>query len=277
MSSLLYVYTVVPAALPDPDVPGLALVREGSVAAAVAPVPAEEFDEEPLNRRMRDLDWLAPRAERHQAVNAALMQKSAALLPLAFGTVYRDEAGLRAMLRERQAELMRRLESVRGRAEWVVTLQRDGAAARAWVEERGAALADLRREIEASSPGRAYLLARRLDDARREELLRLDQAALAELVQTAEAHAERAYREPLAAPASGYPSEGQMGYPAGAAAASAGGGSGPIARLSLLVPRAAEAALGAALGALTERWRPRGYTPDVTGPWPPYRFGGDPV
>ncbi|HEY3082751.1 MAG TPA: GvpL/GvpF family gas vesicle protein [Chloroflexota bacterium] len=261
MSSLLYVYTVLPAAQPDPDLPGLALVREGPLAAAVAPVPAEEFDEEPLNRNMRDLDWLAPRAERHQLVNAALMERSEALLPLAFGTVYRDEAGLRAMLRGRQAELLRRLEGVRGRAEWVIALHRDGEAARAWVEERGQALADLRREIEASAPGRAYLLARRLEDARREGLLELDRAALAELGQTLAAHAERSHREPMA-----------EGVGAGAA-----GGSGPIARLSLLVPRPAEDALRAALGALTARWRARGYTLDVTGPWPPYRFGGDPL
>jgi hypothetical protein len=230
-----------------------------------------EFDEEPLNRNMRDMAWLAPRAERHQSVNAALMERGAALLPLAFGTVYRDEAGLRAMLRDRQAELLRRLEGVRGRAEWVITLHRDGAAAGAWVEEHGAALADLRREIEASAPGRAYLLARRLDDARREGLLQLDQAALAELSQALEAHAERSHREPLAAPRP----EGTPGYPGGAGTAA--GGSGPIARLSLLVPRPAEDALRAALGELTERWRPRGYGVDATGPWPPYRFGGEPL
>jgi hypothetical protein len=262
VSSLLYVYTVLPAEAPDPGLPDVALVREGPLAAAVAPVSAEEFEQEPLNRNLRDLEWLAPRAERHQAVNAALMRASEALLPLAFGTVYRDEAGLRAMLRDRRDELLRRLESVRGRAEWVVALQRDGAAARAWVEEHGPALSDLRRRIEASPPGRAYLLSQRLDDARREGLLELDRAALAELGQTVAAHAERTHREPLVAPA---------GDPSGAA------GSSLVARLSLLVPRAAEAQLAAALDALSERWRGRGYRLDVTGPWPPYRFGGDPV
>jgi hypothetical protein len=262
VSSLLYVYTVLPADQPDPELPGVALVREGRLAAVVSSVPADEFDEEPLNRNMADLDWLGRWAERHQAVNAGLMERGEALLPLAFGTIYRDEGGVRTMLRQREAELLRRLEGVRGRAEWVVALHRDGPAARAWVEERGEALVELRREIEASAPGRAYLLTRRLDDARRDELLRLDRAALDELGRTVEGHAERRHREPLATPQGG---------------ADAAGGSGVIARLSLLVPRPAEAALGDALGALAERWRARGYTVDVTGPWPPYRFGGDPV
>jgi hypothetical protein len=259
VGSLLYVYALLPAERPDPELGEVALVREGPLAAAVSAVPAEEFDEEPLNRNLRDLAWLGPRAERHQAVNAALMERSEALLPLAFGTIYRDEAGLRAMLRQRRDELLRRLEGVRGRAEWVVALRRDDRAARAWVEERGEALADLRRRIEASPPGRAYLLARRLDDARREGLLQLDQAALAELGRALEGRVERSHREPVTAPAD--PADG----------------SGPIVRLSLLVPRPAEGELEAALGALAERWRPRGYTLDLTGPWPPYRFGGEPI
>src|SRR5205814_753791 len=84
VSELLYVYGIVPAdhplgARPDAGLSGIGgapigLVAEGPVAAVVSAVPAAEFDEEPLNSRLRDLDWLGPRAAAHQAVNARLME-----------------------------------------------------------------------------------------------------------------------------------------------------------------------------------------------------------
>ena len=73
---LLYVYGIIPApaAAPSPR-PGwgeaglvgiggasVGLVSEGPIAAVVSAVPAEEFDEQPLNSRLRDLEWLSPRA-----------------------------------------------------------------------------------------------------------------------------------------------------------------------------------------------------------------------
>jgi hypothetical protein len=245
------VFAVVPA--------GLGSVSEGSLGAVAEEVSEAEFGEEALNQNMRDMGWLAPRATHHQEVCARLLEGADAVVPLSFGTVFRDEDGVRAMLRERADELEARLATVRGRAEWVVALSRDGARARAWVEQDGAsAVAEVRRQIEASPPGRAYLLARRLDEAHRQGLFELDAGAVAALQDALAGIAERTFREPLA--------EG-----AGPAAA---GGSGMIARVSVLAPRAGEARLRAALNQLAEAWRPRGYEVDATGPWPPYRFGG---
>ena len=244
-------FAVVPA--------GEGTVAEGDLGAVAEEVPAAEFAQEALDRNMADMAWLAPRAAHHQEVCAGLLERADAVVPLAFGTVFRDEAGVRAMLRDRADELRARLEAVRGRAEWVVALHRDGARASGWVEQDGAsAVAGLRRQIEASPPGRAYLLMRRVDEARRDGLVQLDAEAVAALHEAVGAVAERAYREPLA--------EG-----AGAAAT---GGSGMIARASLLARRQDEPRLRAALDSFAETWRRRGYDLDVTGPWPPYRFGG---
>jgi hypothetical protein len=242
------VFAVVPA--------GVGTVAEGDLAAVTEDVPAAEFGEEALNRNMGDMAWLAPRAAHHQEVCSALLERAEAVVPLTFGTVFRDEDGVKAMLRERADELRARLAAVRGRAEWVVALQRDAPRARAWVEQDGGAgaVADLRRQIEASPPGRAYLLARRLDEARREALVELDVQAVAALQESAGAIAERAFREPL---------------PEGA------NSTGTIARVSLLVRRADDVRLRAALDELADAWRPRGYDLDVTGPWPAYRFGGN--
>jgi hypothetical protein len=265
VSELLYVYGIVPApAVPPPPRLGrgeealtgiggapVGLVVEGPIAAAASAVPAEEFDEEPLNSRLRDLEWLAPRATAHQAVNARLMELDDALLPLSFGSVYRDEASLRRMLAERAEDFARRLEAVRGRAEWVVTLTRDEAGALAALERDSDALRRLNEEIAASPPGRQYLVSRRLGTVRKQELANLDAEAIQSAVLGLAGTVEQVYREPLA--------EGAAG--------------GPVARASVLVPRAREAAFLEEIGRLDRLWGARGYALVATGPWPPYRFG----
>src|SRR5579884_3187587 len=73
-------------------------IEEAGLAAAVSDVPRGDFDEEPLNARIRDLAWLGPRAEAHQAVNAQLAEQAEACLPLAFGTVFRTDDRVRELL-----------------------------------------------------------------------------------------------------------------------------------------------------------------------------------
>jgi hypothetical protein len=263
VSELLYVYGIVPAPAAGPGLEGLVgiggapvdLVTEGPVAAVVSAVPAEEFDEGPLNSHLRDLGWLSPRAATHQAVNARLMELEDALLPLSFGSVYRDEASLRRTLEAQADDFARRLEAVRGRAEWVVTLTRDQARALASLERASEALRRLNDEIAASPPGRQYLLTRRVGGMRRQELANLDAEAIQSAVLGLAGAVERIYPEPLA--------EGTVG--------------GPVARASLLVPRAREAAFLAEVGRLDRVWSARGYSLAATGPWPPYRFGGLPL
>src|SRR4051812_4763861 len=94
---LTYVYALLPwgdpavAAIAAGSITGIEgaqvrLVEQDGLAAAVGNVPAGEFEEVALNRRLRDLAWLGPRAAAHQAVNAQLFALAGALLPLAFGT-----------------------------------------------------------------------------------------------------------------------------------------------------------------------------------------------
>ena len=231
------------------------LVVEGELAGAVSVVPAAEFDEEPLNQRMRDLAWLGPRAAAHQAVNARLMEAEEALLPLAFGSVYHDEESLRRRLRERADELVTRLEQVRGRAEWVVSITRDESQALAAIDEASAALQRLNSDIAASAPGRTYLLTRRLGEVHRQELASLDAEVVRAAIERLDGTVERLYREPIVPGAPG----------------------GPIARISLLVPRADQVRFVEEVGRLEADWGPRGCAIALTGPWPPYRFGGVPL
>jgi hypothetical protein len=187
---------------------------------------------------------------RHQEVNAALAAVCDPLVPLAFGTVFRDAARVTAMLSERAAELGQRFEALRGRSEWIAVVRRDRTRALAAVESESEPLRSLRSEIEAAPPGRGYLLTRRLDETKRTELRAADAAAIVDATEAFERAQMRLFREPLVEDAGG----------------------GMLARFSVLARRDAGGSLDGIKAAYAKRWDARGYALELSGPWPAYRF-----
>jgi hypothetical protein len=224
-------------------------IVEGRLLGVTSAVPASQYEEEPLNERLQDLDWLAPRAASHQEVNGKLLDLADAVIPLAFGAIYRDADGVRELLRARADDFADRLLAVEGRAEWIVSIERDGSSA-----PTGGAVSALDIEIAAAPPGRAFLLGKRRDEVIREERRTRDAAVAEETWATIEVIAERVYREPL------------IDDPTAAA----------IARFSVLAHRDREVELGDVVRRLGASGDSEGYRVRLSGPWPAYRFGGLP-
>ena len=127
MSDLRYLYAIAGAenarAIAESELRGVeggrvTAVVEAALSGATSTVRASDYDEAPLNEHLRDLDWLAPRAAAHQEVNGRLHELLDAVVPVSFGAIYRDDDGVRALLRSRAGELAERLASLRGRSEW---------------------------------------------------------------------------------------------------------------------------------------------------------------
>ena len=255
MSPLRYVYgiargsdaaRVVTAGLTGIEESSVGCVVEGKLLAAVSDVEETEYDEAALNEHVRDLDWLAARAAQHQAVNGRLLELLGTVLPLSFGAIYRDDARVRQMLHEDAEERGTQLESLAGRAEWVVTISRGTDTP---VDD--AELRALDAQIAASPPGRAFLLDKQRGTTLSRSTERRDNEAAAAALEGLEGVAERTYREPVVA-----------------------GGTDAVAlRASILVARDREAALLKAISELESRLRERGYRVRASGPWPAYRFG----
>ncbi|HEV2250824.1 MAG TPA: GvpL/GvpF family gas vesicle protein [Candidatus Limnocylindria bacterium] len=254
--SLVYVYAIARGdRVPPPGLRGLDggpvfAVREGDLVAFASAVTEGEFAEAPLNAHLADLEWLAPRAVRHQEVNAALAGACDPLVPLSFGTVFRDAAGVARMLGERRAEIGPRFDALRGKAEWIAVVRRDPAAAKGAVERDSEVLRGLRAEIASAPPGRAYLVTRRLDEAARQELRASDAGAIGAAVEAFERAGMRLFREPLVEDAGG----------------------GMLARFSVLASRDATGMLEGITATYAKSWAPRGYALELSGPWPAYRF-----
>jgi hypothetical protein len=196
--------------------------------------------------------WLAPRAVGHQEVNYRLHELSEAIVPLAFGTVFRDDERVRALLRDQARDFEARLDRVRGRSEWVLAVHRTAAPEPSALDGASQAVRELRAEVEAASPGRAHLLRRRLAELEREEVRRIDADIGSTTLRELESHADDVVREPL-------PSEAIER---------------PVLRASALVRRATEADFVRAVENQQERLKQLGYQVQLTGPWPPYRFAG---
>lgn len=224
-------------------------VVEGVLLGATSVVPAADYEEEPLNERLQDLEWLAPRAASHQDVNGRLLELADAVIPLAFGAIYRGTDGVRELLRTRADDFADRLRAVEGRAEWIVSIERDGPNG-----PPGEGVRALDAEISAAAPGRAFLLGKRRDEVIREELRVRDVAIAEEAWAAIEGIAERVYGEPL------------IDDPATLA----------VARFSVLAARAREVELGDVVRRLGATGRLQGYRVRLSGPWPAYRFGGLP-
>jgi Gas vesicle synthesis protein GvpL/GvpF len=259
---LIYVYAIMTsedaaaAGLDQQPLRGLGrapvrLLVEGPLAAVISHVPEAEFGEAPLNGQARDVRWLAPNAVAHHTVNARLFERGAAVLPLSFGrAIFRTDEGVRQLLQRDQVGMLARLAALSGRGEWVLTLRRDQEAALAYLMKaspQGSAT-----DAVPGQPGHAYLSQQRRDKARRDELVRLDAEATRAILATLKPRAERTFREALA--------DGVQ--------------TDVVARFSLLVPRAQGATFLEAAERTREVWRGRGYVLAVSGPWPPYRFGG---
>ena len=130
--------------------------------------PLDEFGEEPLRRNLERRDWLE--AARRAPTTACSSGRSAStpLVPLRFGTVYRSEDGVRAMLaRARRPSSATALERLRGRVELGVKAFLDSTRGRARrprirdapVERQGAAYlaraSSERARFDAARSGRA--------------------------------------------------------------------------------------------------------------------------
>ncbi|PDW01152.1 GvpL/GvpF family gas vesicle protein [Candidatus Viridilinea mediisalina] len=174
-----YVYGITTADhKPVPDLPGIEavarpfLVAEGDLAALVSMVPLEHFAEEGLEERLSDLNWIEPRARAHQEILAATLGQRT-VIPLRFGTIFRDETGIHTMLLSHGANFRRVLAHLHNRLEWGVRLYVDPAQLAAQVAANNPRVRTLAARCQGKSGGAAYLLGKKLNQLLSEESTRL--------------------------------------------------------------------------------------------------------
>lgn len=147
-------------------------VTANDLAALTSTVPLDSYSEDALAEHLGDATWTAVRAMRHETV-VEYVAKRTSVVPLRFGTIYLERAGIERMLAEKRRELAGIIERLRGREEWGVNVYSDRATLMASITSVSPRLRELVQQAEAASPGQSYLMQKKI------EALRVDEARLA--------------------------------------------------------------------------------------------------
>lgn len=144
-------------------------IKANDLAALCSPVPLDSYGEEALAERLSDAAWTAVRAMRHETV-VEYVAKRVSLVPLRFGTIYLERARIERMLTEKGRELAQVLERLRGREEWGVNVYADRSTLMASITSVSPRLREMVQQAESSSPGQAYLMQKKIEAMRVDEI-----------------------------------------------------------------------------------------------------------
>src|SRR5215210_7933090 len=220
---------------------GLEAVEAAGLSAVVSAVPLEVYGEGALAGRLSDATWTATRALRHERV-AEHFARRASVVPLRFGAIYLRREGVAAVLQGRAAQFREVLARLGGREEWGVNV---------YVER--ARLREMAERADASTPGQAYLLRKKIEGLRDEEARAETRRVAREVEETLAAACDGAAR--LRVLKDEATEQGEL-----------------AARLAFLVPSEGFDSFRAAAERLAARYTPLGFRFELTGPWPAYNF-----
>jgi gas vesicle protein GvpL/GvpF len=170
-----------------------------------------------------------------------------------FSAMFGDAASVRAMLRDRAAELLGALQVAAQGREYGLRIYRDEATLLGAVATLSPRLAELERAASAAAPGQRYLLERKLDAERKTESRRVSDETAREAYDTLATHAVAARRIPM---------------PRDAAERRAALALNAV----FLVAPESYTTFRAALSRLMARFEPSGFRFEFSGPWPAYHF-----
>jgi hypothetical protein len=231
---------------------GLELVEAEDLAAVACAVPLSDYGEGALELKLADAAWTATRALRHERAVEHFARR-ATVVPLRFGTIYLRRENVARMLEERSAQLRPTLSRLKGREEWGLNVYVE----RARLREQVATLSERLREMEeaaaAAPPGRAYLLRKKVDTLRDEEVRAEIRRAAASIEGELASVCDGAARLRVLKDEAG--EQGEL-----------------TARLAFLVRREGFKDFRAEAERLAERYTPLGFRFELTGPWPAYNF-----
>jgi hypothetical protein len=262
-ASALYVYCIgearalapllqekLPAAIEDEG--GLRLMEEGGLAAVASRVLLKDYDEAALQSHLSDATWMALRAMRHERV-ADFFARRASVVPLRFGVIYLDDAGVTSMLADRGDELRTAISRLRGREEWGVNVFCDRKVLLDAIASISPRLRELTEQAGRVSAGQAYLMRKKLDSMRKDEARAEVRRVVEQVERELEAKSDGATRLRLLKDEAG--EHGEL-----------------VGKLAFLVERVRFDEFRVAAERLADEHQGAGFRLELTGPWPAYNF-----
>lgn len=255
-----YVYGVAPAtsdlsrAPQGLDDAPLELCVDGELGAVTSRVDGERYAPDAIERATEDVEWLAPRAVAHDRV-LTWMSDHGPVVPLPIFSLFSSAQTVERMLRNRRAELDAALRRVAKGREYALRLYRIDTELAAIAAELSPRLARLQENAAGASPGQRYLLERKLDAERKNELQGIGSRIAREIMNALRPAAIETAETRVAQRAGRTGTEGML-----------------ILDAAFLVAPTSLEEFQRTLTDLVTRHSARGFRFDFTGPWPPYHF-----
>lgn len=226
-------------------------IASSGLTAVCSQVPAHEVSQETIDQRSGDLEWLGRIGYAHQQVNQTLAAEKT-IVPMRAFTLFSSAEKVREFLDDNRSYLTKTLGEVEGREEWTFRLDFDAANWDRALVLRVDSLRELDEEISRAPAGKAYLLRKKLEDAKKNATREAEASLLSEI--------ESELRETVDAPLLVESRDRRAG-------------SSP--QITILLRRGDDEKLKDLETKLASRYGNEGVSFHVTGPWPPYSFVGD--
>ena len=143
--------------------------------AVVSLVPLDEFDSEIIRvKAQNDLPWIKEKAVLHETVIEEAMRNGgeiASLIPMKFGTLFKDEKALQETLTKHHEQFSETLEKLEGKQEWgVKAYLTDPRMFERAVKENNAAVQKKAAEIAGLPEGLAFFMEEELKEVMAREV-----------------------------------------------------------------------------------------------------------
>lgn len=227
------------------------MLRCGDLAAVVSRVPLAELGAEAVRVRLQDAIWLEAMVRGHERV-VETAHRLRTILPAKFGSVYASPEELLAAVEQTHDMLLARLEQLEGCDEWGVRVYAHHPTIRRRVTMEDTQVLRLQQDLATASPGRAYLLQRKLADL----LAVTTDQALCSLAQAGYDHLAR------------YAIAGHIGHQPDLRRGLRD--EVELLRAAFLISRPTASAFAEEIRRFTEG--EEGLRCEYSGPWPPYNF-----
>jgi hypothetical protein len=139
------------------------------VEAVVSKVSLEEFTSEEIQRKgQEDLTWIKEKALVHESVIEEAMRKNdkiLSLIPMRFGTIFKDKATLEQILNKDLSRIKEVLDRIRGKQEWSVKAYlKDRGKFEQVIKEKNEAIKEKEKEIASLPEGMAFFMEEELKE-----------------------------------------------------------------------------------------------------------------
>jgi hypothetical protein len=259
---LCYVYGVVESSIKTATAPNgidggsVSLIPNGDVAALATSVGADDYAPDRVETLTADVEWVSARAIAHDRV-LTWASDNGPVIPFPMWTLFRDAKAVKAMLAKRMMELQQTFARIGKGKEFIIRVYVQPGVLQDHLGEHNAELSKLGEEAARASPGQKYLLARKIENLRRDAGRDLTARVATEIHDSLRDRAVEGVREPPVN--SGAPREQGRA----------------ILNASFLVEPARVVDFQKALTEMVNKYEPSGFKFDFTGPWPPYHFVGE--